>query len=135
MGADSPVRIAPFSVHVLDCVSLFLHRRNGGVGEESEIFSWTVRLQALKRAVLAEVVVLLVAPLMLFFWMKREKENYLSYRVLLEQQTPLVEMRDPGQRPHLPLSIDAVGFEAPDGRFTSAMFLIWPQAGWNFEKI
>lgn len=100
-----------------------------------EIASCEVRPKAFLRALSAETVALMVGSLVIFLMMKQGMANELSSRVLLEQDTPLVEIRDSGRRPSLPLSQEAVGIEASDGKFIPVMFLTWPQAGWNFEKL
>jgi hypothetical protein len=99
-----------------------------------EILSLEVRPKALVRALLAEMAALMVGWLVIFMIVKQGIANELSSRVLLEEHTPLIEIRDSGRRPSLPLSQDAVGIEAPNGKFTPVMFLTWPQAGWNFQE-
>lgn len=43
-------------------------------------------------------------------------------------------MRQTREKPNLPLRIEAVGIEAPDGKFIPAMFLISPGTGENYKN-
>jgi len=82
----------------------------------------------LKHALAAEVSGLIVLVL---FW-RAYAFHTRDFPVLVEERPPLVEMRDSGYRPRLPLSSPAVGIEAPDGKFTPMLFLDWPPPGWGF---
>jgi hypothetical protein len=55
--------------------------------------------------------------------------------VLVERQPPLLEIRDSGYRPRLPLGQPAAGIEGADGKFVPMMFLVWPPPGWNFQDL
>ncbi|MDB6025220.1 MAG: hypothetical protein JWM68_1443 [Verrucomicrobiales bacterium] len=101
--------------------------------EQVDVLSWTLRPQALQRAFLSELVTLVGGALIIFLVLQRGKVEALSARVLLEPQTPLAEIRDTGEKPVLPISIEAVGIEEADGKFTPVMFLTWPQAGYNYK--
>jgi hypothetical protein len=85
----------------------------------------------LKQTALAEMSGLIVVVLL---W-KAYEFHMRDFPMLVEQQPPLVEMRDSGYRPRLPLTSPAVGIEAPDGKFTPMLFLNWPPPGWGFQDL
>ena len=103
--------------------------------EYRDILAWSVRPLALKRALLAELATLAVAPVLIYLWLQLQFARERSSRVLLEPQPPLVEIHDSGERPRLPLAHEAVGIAAADGKFMPAMLLIWPPPAAGFENL
>jgi hypothetical protein len=78
--------------------------------------------RALLYTIVAEVLGLLLGSLLLaaFVFLGR------SPRVILQRQTPIIATTNLLDVPHLPLSIEAVGVESPDGKFNPIMFLTGP---------
>src|ERR1017187_490647 len=54
--------------------------------------------------------------------------------VVLEKQTPIVATTNLVNDPNLPLSFEAVGVEAPDGKFNPIMFLTGPVPRIGYKK-